>query len=95
MGHNVETRQYRISMVCALQRVPVYSRSSIIQCQWELLQLGLATLVTALALYYLMVCLSLLAIQEILLSTLVLVMVCYCLSVVLGPWKVGLDGVAL
>ena len=87
MGHYLETRQYRISMVCALQRVPVYSRSNIIQ--WELLQLGLATLVTALALYYLMVCLSLLAVQEILLSTLVLVMVCYCLSVVLGPWKVG------
>ena len=87
MGHNVETRQYRISVVCALQRVPVYSRSSIIQ--WELLQLGLATLVTGLALYYLLVCLSLLAVQEILLSTLVLVMVCYCLSVVLGPWKVG------
>ena len=93
MGHDLETRQYRISVVCALQRVPVYSRSCIIQ--WELLQLGLATLVTALALYYLMVCLSLLAVQEILLSTLVLVMVCYCLSVVLEPWKVGLDGVTL
>jgi len=87
MGHDLETRQYRISMLWALQRIPVYSRSCIIQ--WELLQLGLATLGTALALYYLMVCVSLLAVQEILLSTLVLVMVFTCLCVVLGPWKVG------
>ena len=86
MSHDLETRQYRISVVCALQKVSVYSRLCIVQ--WELLQLGLATLVTALALYYLLVCLSLLAVQEILLSTLVLVMVCYCLIVVLGPRKV-------
>ena len=87
MGHDLETQQYRISMLCALRRVSVYSRSYIVQ--WELLQLGLATLGTALALYYLMVCLSLLVVQEILLSTLVLLMVCTCLSVTLTPWKVG------
>ena len=89
MGHSLETRQYRMSMLCALRRVSVYSRSCIVQ--WELLHLGLATLGTALALYYLMVCLSLLVVQEILLSTLVLVMVCTCLSVILTPWKVGVD----
>ena len=96
MGHHLETRQYRISVLCALRRVSVYSRSCIVQ--WELLQLGLATLGTALALYYLMVCLSLLMVQEILLSTLVLVMVCTCLSVILTPWKVCVGlivGVAL
>ena len=89
MGHNLETRHYIMSMLCALRRVSVYSRSCIVQ--WELLQLGLTTLGTALALYYLMVCLSLLVVQEILLSTLVMVMVCTCLSVILTPWKVGVD----
>ena len=89
MGHNLETRQYRMSMLCALRRVSVYSRSCIVQ--WELLQLGLTTLGTALALYYLMVCLSLLVVKEILLSTLVLVVVCTGLSVILTPCKVGVD----
>ena len=89
MGHDLETQQYRISMLCALQMVSVYSRSYIVQR--ELLQLGLATLGTALAFYYLMVCLSLLVVQEILLSMLALVMVCTCLSVILTPWKVGVD----
>ena len=87
MGHNLETLQYRMSMLCALRRVSVYSRSYIVQ--WELLQLGLASLGTALALYYLIVCLSLLVVQDTLLSTLVLVMVCTCLSVILRPWMVG------